>query len=55
MAGEIETTTDHDELRGWAKARGGRSASGEETGGGNHGGILRFNVRGGAEDSLEGS
>ena len=50
---EAKTTTDHDEIRQWAEARGGRPASVKGTGGEDDAGILRINFPGGAEDSLE--
>ncbi len=50
---EAKTTTDHDEIRRWAEARGGRPASVKGTGGDDDAGILRINFPGGAEDSLE--
>ena len=50
---EAKTTTDHDEIRRWAEARGGRPASVKGTGGGDDAGILRINFPGGAEESLE--
>ena len=50
---EAKTTTDHDEIRRWAEARGGRPASVKGTGAGDDAGILRINFPGGAEDSLE--
>ncbi len=37
------TTTDHDAIRAWAEARGGRPARVEDTGG--NGGILRIDFR----------
>lgn len=36
------TTTDHDVIRAWAEARGGRPASVEDTGGGGDAGLLRL-------------
>jgi hypothetical protein len=36
------TTTDHDVIRAWAEARGGRPAAVEETEGGNDAGLLRL-------------
>jgi hypothetical protein len=50
---ESKTTTNHDEIRQWAEARGGRPASVKGTGGRDEAGILRINFPGGAEDSLE--
>lgn len=50
---ESKTTTNHDEIRQWAEARGGRPASVKGTGGDDEAGILRINFPGGAEDSLE--
>jgi len=42
MAGENNRTTDHDEIRRWAEARGGRPAAVQGTGEGNDPGILRL-------------
>ena len=42
MSGENRTTTDHDEIRRWAEARGGRPAAVEGTGSGDDPGILRI-------------
>ncbi len=50
---EAKTTTNHDEIRRWAEARGGRPASVKDTGNGDDPGILRINFPGGAEESLE--
>ena len=47
-----ETTTDHETIRKWAEARGGRPAHVKRTGGGDDPGILRFDF-GEPEDSLE--
>ena len=54
MAGESKTTTDHDEIRRWVEARGGRPAAVKETGGGDDPGILRIDYPGrGDDESLE--
>jgi hypothetical protein len=50
---EARTTTDHDEIRQWAEARGGRPASVKGTGAADDAGVLRINFPGGADDSLE--
>lgn len=42
MAGERKTTTDHEEIRRWAEARGGHPARVRATGGGDDAGILRI-------------
>jgi hypothetical protein len=42
MSGESHTTTDHDAIRRWAEARGGRPAAVEGTGSGGDPGILRI-------------
>jgi hypothetical protein len=42
MSGENRTTTDHDEIRRWAEARGGRPAAVGSTGSGDDPGILRI-------------
>jgi hypothetical protein len=42
---EAKTTTDHDEIRRWAEARGGRPARVAETGGGDDVGIIRIDFR----------
>jgi hypothetical protein len=55
MTGESQTTTDHQEIKRWAEARGGEPASvkGTETAGG-HAGILRIAFPGyGEEEQLE--
>ena len=46
---DAQTTTDHDAIRAWAEARGGRPARVEGTG---EGGLLRI-VFGGDDDKLE--
>ena len=55
MSGENHTTTDHDEIRSWAEARGGRPAAVEGTGSGDDPGILRidFPESPGDDDALE--
>ena len=51
---ESKTTTDCDEIRRWAEARGGRPATVKGTeSGGDDAGILRINFPGGEEDRLE--
>jgi len=48
-----ETTTNHDEIRRWAEARGGRPAHVTSTGNGDDPGILRINFEepGGDDDA----
>ena len=54
MAGESKTTTDHDEIRRWVEARGGRPSSVKGTGDGDDAGILRIDFPdAGDEGSLE--
>ncbi len=54
MAGETNTTTNHEEIRRWAEAREGRPASVRGTGSGDDVGLLRIDFPGGAgEDKLE--
>ncbi len=53
MAGESKTTTDHDQIRQWAEARGGKPAAVKQTGGGDDPGILRIMFQGGDNESLE--
>ena len=55
MSGENHTTTDHDEIRRWAEAHGGRPAAVEGTGSGDDPGILRidFPEGPGDDDALE--
>ena len=56
MSGESHTTTDHDEIRRWAEARGGRPAAVASTGSGDDPGILRIEFPGAAQsddDALE--
>ena len=50
MAGESKTPTNHDEIRRWVEARGGRPASVKDTGSGDDPGILRINYPGRGED-----
>ena len=50
---EAKTTTDHDEIRRWAEARGGKPASVKGKGNGDDPGLLRIDFPGGAEKSLE--
>jgi hypothetical protein len=47
-----ETTTDHDVIRKWAEARGGRPARVKGTGGGDDAGLLRLDF-GKPEETLE--
>jgi hypothetical protein len=49
---EAKTTTDHDEIRRWVEAHGGRPARVTETGGEGDPGILRIDFRD-PDDSLE--
>lgn len=54
MASESNTTTDHDEIRKWAEAHGGKPAVVRGTDSANTSGILRIDFPGGAgEDELE--
>jgi hypothetical protein len=53
MAAESKTTTDHETIRRWVEARGGRPAHVRETGNGTDPGILRIDYPGGDEESLE--
>jgi hypothetical protein len=49
-----KSTTNHDEIRRWVEARGGRPAHVKETGGGDDPGILRIDYPGrGDDESLE--
>lgn len=49
-----QTTTDHDQIREWAEARGGEPACVRGTGGGGDAGLLRIDFPGySGEDSLE--
>jgi hypothetical protein len=52
VPGENHTTTDHEEIRRWAEARGGRPAHVAETGDGNDPGVLRIDF-GDADEGLE--
>jgi hypothetical protein len=54
MSGESHTTTDHDEIRQWAEARGGRPAAVSATGSGDDPGILRINFDDPGGDDDEG-
>ena len=49
---ESKTTTDHDEIRRWVEARGGRPASVRDTGDGDDPGILRIDF-GDQDEGLE--
>src|SRR5690348_640002 len=54
MAGESRTTTNHDEIRKWAEARGGKPATVKRTGGNDEVGVLRIDFPGySGKDSLE--
>ena len=55
MAGESETTTDHDTIRRWAEDRGGRPAAVGSTGSSGDVGIIRieFPAYGGDNEDLE--
>lgn len=54
MPGENHTTTDHEEIRTWAEARGGEPAAVAPTGGGEDPGILRIKFPGyGSDANLE--
>jgi hypothetical protein len=54
MAGSSHTTTDHNEIRKWAEARGGKPATVKRTESGGEAGVLRIDFPGyRGEDSLE--
>jgi hypothetical protein len=54
MAGSSKKTTDHDEIRKWVEARGGRPARVKTTGSGKDPGLLRIDFPGfGNRDTLE--
>ena len=54
MAGSSKTTTDHDEIRKWAEARGGKPATVKRTESKDDVGVLRIDFPGyGRDDSLE--
>ena len=54
MAGETNTTTNHEEIRRWAEEREGRPASVRGTGSGDDVGLLRIDFPGDVgEDKLE--
>jgi hypothetical protein len=54
VAGESKRTTDRDEIRRWAEARGGRPARVQDTGSAGDAGILRIDFPGrGDGDRLE--
>ena len=54
MAGESNTTTDHDEIRGWVEERDGRPARVKGTGSDDDPGLLRIDYPGrGDDESLE--
>jgi hypothetical protein len=56
VSGENHTTTDHEEIRRWAEARGGKPAAVSGTGSGDDPGILRIEFPGGPQsddDDLE--
>ena len=50
MAGESTTTTDHDEIRRWVEARGGKPARVKETGSNGDPGVLRIDFPGRGDD-----
>jgi hypothetical protein len=50
MSGESKTTTDHEEIRRWVEARGGRPARVKDTGEGDDPGILRIDFPGDGDD-----
>jgi hypothetical protein len=51
---ESITTSDHDEIRRWVEARGGRRAHVRDTGGAGDAGVLRIDFPGrGDDDALE--
>ena len=52
--GNTKTTTDHEEIRRWVEARGGKPATVRGTCNGDEAGVLRIDFPGGAgEDQLE--
>lgn len=51
MAAESKTTTDHQKIRKWVEARGGKPAGVTDTGGGDDPGILRIEFPGHGDDS----
>jgi hypothetical protein len=54
MAGESKTTTDHDAIRKWVEARGGKPVTVRGTGDRDEPGVLRIDFPGGAgSDRLE--
>ncbi len=54
MAGETKITTDHDEIRRWAEARGGKPATVKGTGSDGDPGVLRIDFPGyRGEDTLQ--
>jgi hypothetical protein len=54
VASKTRSTTDHDEIRRWVEAHGGRPATVRGTAEGDDAGVLRIDFPGGAgEDSLE--
>jgi hypothetical protein len=54
MASATRTTTDHEEIRRWVEARGGRPATVRGTGGDGDAGVLRIDFPGGAgEEQLQ--
>jgi hypothetical protein len=50
---DSKTTNNHDEIKKWVEARGGKPAIVKGTGSDDDVGLLRINFPGGAEDSLE--
>src|SRR5438105_15843713 len=54
MSGETRTTTNHNEIRKWAEARGGKPATVKSTESGGEAGVLRIDFPGySGKDSLE--
>jgi hypothetical protein len=54
MAGDSKVTTDHEEIRRWVEARGGKPARVRDTGAGDDPGILRIELPGdGPDPNLE--
>lgn len=53
MAADSKTTTDHDTIKHWAEARGGKPASVAGTGGGDDPGLLRIDFEDEKDDKLE--
>jgi hypothetical protein len=53
MASKSKTTTNHEEIRRWVEQHDGTPAAVKDTGGADDPGILRINLPGGAQESLE--